>query len=635
MNLKSILKILFLVITFVASSQDISRSSISIPTTLSENANAVIRSNDVQIDLKSSKDMSVTIKRVITILNKEGDDAVDAYVFYDNGVKIKELEVIVYNSVGNQIKKIKKNDFKDVSAVSGGTLYSDSRVKYLDYTPVNYPYTLEYSCVTSTSNTAFIQSFMPINDYFLSIEKSTYQINFPIDLTIRTKQKNFKDFDLKAEKRDGVFKYQVENIQAINPEQYGPEFFNILPMVLITSNEFTLEGVRSEVENWNEFGKWMYHDLIKQTHDLSENTIAMIKDLVKDEPNNIAKAKKIYQYVQDKVRYISVQVGIGGWKPFNASEVDDLGYGDCKALTNYTMALLKAVGVESHYTVVYAGDSQRSFETDFAAMQGNHVILNIPTAHDDIWLECTSQKLPFGFIGDFTDDRDVLVITSEGGEIKHTKKYKVEESVQTITGRYTISNTGSINASVIVSSKGIQYDDKYWLETQTKRDLDEYYKKRWSYINALSINNINIDNNKNEIEFIETINFEANNYAKKVGDRMLLTVNALNRSMHVPDKYRDRKLPVKIKRSFKDVDEFEVKLPSGYKVESLPKDEIVETKFGKYKMKVVEKNDSTLLYNREFIINDGEFPKEDYNGFRNFYKEVSKFDNLKIILIKK
>ncbi len=55
--------------------------------------------------------------------------------------------------------------------------------------------------------------------------------------------------------------------------------------------------------------------------------------------------------MQDKTRYISVQIGIGGWKPMLADDVNKLGYGDCKGLTNYTKALLEAVDVPSYYTL--------------------------------------------------------------------------------------------------------------------------------------------------------------------------------------------------------------------------------------------------------------------------------------------
>ena len=179
------------------------------------------------------------------------------------------------------------------------------------------------------------------------------------------------------------------------------------------------------------------------------------------------------------------------------------------------------------------------------------------SCEDNIWLECTSQKLPFGFIGDFTDDRDVLVITPEGGKIKHTKKYSVEESNQFIKGSCVVSNDGLIDAKVTVNSKGIQYDNKYWLETQTERDLDTHYKEQWPYINSVKVNNMNLENDKNRIEFIEDVSFQAANYAKKVGNRLLFAINVLNRNKHVPDRYRDREFPLKVNRGFTDVDEIE------------------------------------------------------------------------------
>ena len=603
--------------------------------TLTNNANAVIRLSEVVVSLKSSSQMSIKEKRIISVLNKKGNNNIDAFVYYDTNIRIKTLQVLAFDALGNEIKKIKKNDFKDVSAVSGGTLYSESRVKYLEYTPINYPYTIQFTCETITENTAFIPSFAPVDDYFVSTETSSYEINYPTDITIRKKEKNIENVDIEKEDAAGRIFYNAKNISVFKPEEYSPSFIDIIPKVLFASKQFTLEGIDSVVENWDDFAKWMYYDLIKVTHDLSESTINEIQELVKNENSKIDKVKKIYQYVQDKVRYISVQVGIGGWKPFNASEVDKSSYGDCKALTNYTMSLLKAVNIKSNYSLVYAGNSQRNIEEDFTSIQGNHVILNIPQdTKEDIWLECTSQKLPFGFIGDFTDNRDVLVISPEGGSIKRTKKYTTEENIQIINGYYRVLEDGSINVNASLSSKGIQYNDKYWLETETERDLDQHYKNRWNYINNMSIDAMSIVNDRDRIVFNETLSFKAENYSKVVENRMLLTVNALNRNTHIPDRYRLRKLPLLIKRGFKDVDEVEITLPKNYRVEYLPPKKVIENKFGSYSSEVVDKNETTLIYKREFVLNDGEFPKEAYSDFRNFHKEVSNQDNLKIALIK-
>ena len=83
-----------------------------------------------------------------------------------------------------------------------------------------------------------------------------------------------------------------------------------------------------------------------------------------------------------------------------------------------------------------------------------------------------------------------------------------------------------------------------------------------------------------------------------------------------------------------DVDEVEIKFPSVYRIESLPENIDINNKFGHYKLKFEVIDEETLLFKREFVVDDGEFPKEDYDAFREFYKEVSRLDNSKIALIK-
>lgn len=631
-KIRLLLSFILLSLSAMAQEKSLFKSDL-IPSELKVNANSVVRLNYKEVNIKSPSKMVINLKRIITVLNKQGNKNVDAFVNYDEGLRINKLEVLVYDANGNQIKKIKKKDFKDQSAVDGGTLYSDARVKYLDYTPIEYPYTIEFTYETETENTAFIPWFYPLDAYYLSIEKSVYVLENPTDLDIRYKELNFDGFNVEKEDVSN-YKYTANLIEAIKPEDYSPRLSEMVPKVMFASNTFSLEGVEGNVGNWNDFGKWMYSDLIDGNQDLPEATVEEVKLLVENETSAIGKAKKVYEYVQNKTRYISVQVGIGGWKPFSAIEVDKLSYGDCKGLTNYTMSLLNAVGVESNYTVVFSGRTKRNIEKDFASIQGNHVILSIPNGKDTTWLECTSQKLPFGFIGDFTDDRNVLVVTPEGGKIQRTKKYTTLENTQVIKSITKILEDGSVAVSLDRVSKGIQYDNKYWLEGETQRDLDRYYKNQWDYVNNMTIENFEIINDKETIEFKEAIKFKATNYSSLIGERMLVVLNSVNRNTHIPDRYRNRKLPLSINRGYKDVDEIEIQIPKSYKIEALPKDKYIENKFGSYKMQIVKVDDQTLLYKREVIINDGQFQKEDYELFRAFYKEVAKQDNAKMALIK-
>src|SRR5690606_888532 len=93
----------------------------------------------------------------------------------------------------------------------------------------------------------------------------------------------------------------------------------------------------------------------------------------------------LYNYLQKNTRYISIQLGIGGWQPFDDSYVAKNGYGDCKALTNYMQSLLTSANIPSFYTLVYAGASgtaKNRFVPDLPSQQFNHVVICVPTGKD-------------------------------------------------------------------------------------------------------------------------------------------------------------------------------------------------------------------------------------------------------------
>ena len=414
---------------------------------------------------------------------------------------------------------------------------------------------------------------------------------------------------------------------SVNFEDFSPNFS-------ISLDQFSLKGVKGNAKNWKEFGFWMYDKLILDKNKLSPNTVAKIKNLVKNASTSIEKAKIIYEYVQNKTRYISVQVGIGGWEPITANKVDDVGYGDCKGLTNYTKALLDAVGVKSYHTIVYAGNN-KNIDNDFTALQGNHMILNLPNEGDDIWLECTSQTIPFGFLGDFTDDRDVLVITPEGGIIKRTTSYINDKNLQLNNAIITLLTNGDMSATIEKKSYGTQYGDRYHIKNYTKKELNKYYKSRvWDYNNNLEIENVVLENNKEKVEFTEKINANIKNFATVKDNSYLFKLNVFNRITSIPKRYRNRKRVLEIDRGFTDKDSFTFKIPEGYSILNLPLNKHISNKFGTYKIAFEKINETSFKYNREFSLKKGIHPKEEYKAYRKFRKTVAKYDNLRTELTK-
>ncbi|MCB0474748.1 MAG: DUF3857 domain-containing protein [Flavobacteriaceae bacterium] len=633
----NLLLLIFGVLLFnVSYAQKSELSVASIPENLKENANSVVRFDDTRIAIGSSKSMTVTIKKAITILDKLGDEEAVLIVYYDKTTRIKKLKAYAYDASGNEIKDIPKKDFLDISAVDGNSLFIDSRRKAYKYTPVSYPYTFYYEYEVETSNTAFIPSWEAIDSYNQSVEESSFEITFPAGMHIKKIEKNFEGYPiLKKEDTNLRIAYEATMISAIEEEDYSPSEALIFPSLILGAGQFHLEGVDGKAETWNEYGKWIYNNLLEGRNDLPEATKNRIRNLVKGVEDPVEKARIVYNYVQDKTRYISVQVGIGGWMPMLASEVDNLSYGDCKALTNYTKALMDAAGVQSYYTVVSAGQEKESILKDLVSLQGNHVFLDIPTATGDVWLECTSQSVPFGYQGTFTDDRDVLVITPEGGIIKHTGTYKFNDNLQVTKAQYKLTPNGSLTGEVTITSRGIQYENHYILESMSKEDIEKYYKKYyWPYINNISLEKYSFHNDKDSIAFTEKIDLKATDYSIFTSGKMLFNINAFNRVNSTPKRYRNRKLPLDLKRSFKDVDIYDIRLPEGYSLSEIPENISIKNKFGEYHVSLEKTGNNMLRYTRTLIIEKGNFPSTEYDNYRNFRKEINKYDKLKIILNK-
>jgi len=634
------MRLFFLVFLFISTTvltaQDQNYQAFVLDKSLTGKADAILRSDEFVIDLTAQNSMTQRRKKVITVLNKMGDRYAFCAVGYDNSRKIKDVEAVVYDASGKQITKIKESKFKDVSAVDGSTLYSDSRYKYYSYTPAQYPYTVVLTYETETKNTGELRSqWTFLNDFKISTEKSSITINFNTpDLKPAIKEMNFEGLNIEKKESSGSISYEAKQIPAIRDESMSPSFIDIAPHIKIRPVIFQYEGFDANISDWNDLGRWMHSNLLAGRDELPEAVKDRARAMVQGVDDDLEKAKIIYKYVQDNTRYISVQVGIGGMQPISAIEVDRVKYGDCKGLSNYTKALLKAVGVEAYYTHVEAGPVKVDFDEEFPDLaQGNHVILAIPYNNKYYWIDCTSQIHPFGFIGDFTDGRKVFIIKPDGGEIVETTSYVNEQNYQSTFGQYAMHEDGSISGTIAIRTKGIQYDDRFGLEHQPKDKIAKHYKDYWDNINNLNVKAYQFTNDRDTIVFKESVSVSAVNYASKSGNRMLFTANAFNNNKYIPKRYRNRKLPFQVQRGFLDEDVIVIKLPDGYKVEALPENIQIENDFGLYSC-TYEKALGEIIYKRKFLVKSGKYPNSEYEAYRQFMKDVAKWDSTKTVIIK-
>ena len=635
MKIKILLVALLIVTTFTVQSQKNEYSALLIADSLKNNANAVVRLNQIDILISSQRNMSINSTRIITVLNEKGLSEIDAVENYNKKTIVKEVEATIYDVAGKEIKKIKRKDFKDNNATGGSTLFSDSRYIYLDYTPTQYPFTVVYESKLETSTTAFIPQWYPLSNFFVSVEKSVLNVSYPDNLGFKKMEFNFGNYNIKKTVDTATqLSYTAINILAQKQEDYSPSYSSIFPKVMMGLELFHLEDVDGKAKTWKEFGQWYSDEILSGTTVLSNETKEKIKALIGNEKDPIKKAKLIYDYVQKKSRYVSIQVGIGGWKPMFANDVDRLGYGDCKALTNYTKALLEVVDVPSYNTILYGDSHKKDIESSFVSMQGNHMILAIPNGDDYTWLECTSQDAPFGFQGTFTDDRDVLVIKPDGGQIVHTQKYIDKYNCQNSLGNYSLNANGDLVGKIEILSQGSQYSQKAPIENLQPTEKEEHYKEYWNTINNLKINNLSFLNDKPSVSFTEKVEISAVNYGNLLSGKMMFAINAYNQYTGIIKRIRNRKNPFEIQRGFADSDEITVALPHEFSIEFLPSNFELKSKFGEYKTEFIKRDANTIIYKRSLFIKKGLYSNTEYDEYRLFIEQVSRNDNAKIILTK-
>ncbi|MFC4210707.1 DUF3857 domain-containing protein [Pedobacter lithocola] len=604
-----------------------------ISSNLKNRANAIVRNEETIVDMRSTDNVMRLVKKAITVINKNGEDEARIVLFYDKNTSIQSIKGEVYNAAGKLTKKFTQNNFSDESAADGFSLFVDSRVKHFLPNENIYPFTIVYSYEIRYKQNLLIPDWVPKAADDVAVEKSSYTfICKPAD-ELRIKAQNYvgKPEEVINDKQKSLI-WKVNNLFAVKSEPYSPNAENYQTSVKIAPIQFDYYNHRGSYKDWNQLGKWVYADLLKGRSTLLPSTVATIKELVKNETTDKGKARKIYEFMQNKTRYISVQIGIGGFQPVAAADVDRLGYGDCKALVNYMQSLLNVVGIESYYCVVEAGIEKVSLDPTFASMvQGNHVILCMPLKGDTTWLECTSQKIPFGFLGDFTDDRTVLACTPEGGKLLKTPKLQAENNRQIRHADLTVFSNGDVKGTIKTVYFGSQYNN---MENVVGKPFVEQQKLLSGIydIDNITFNAINYSQKKDAVpETNENVVLFLRNYGAVNNNKMLLQLNAFNVKSSVSES-RNRIRPVYINRGYTDEDTIVYTLPAEVLTDKLGEnDKEFKNQFGEYISKSTL-NGNKLTYYRKLIVNDGTFPAEEYAAFSKFINDVNSADQYKVIL---
>lgn len=627
---KLFLPALLLFLSFTAGkAQNYSVSSI--PESLKENADYVIREYSKEFEITSVNSGIQRIKYAVTVLRKEGESKASLLVNYNKNSSVNIRQVTIFDKDGKKLKNIRMSDIEDNPAFSGSELFSDERVKYYEPLMAELPYTVEYLYEIKSQNLISFGAWRPFSGYNGSVQNATLTFIHPVDIKINVKQLRTEAKTSETKNALEIKIWEVKDQPALVSEPFESNPLDRVPVVYIMPQELRYEEYSGSAANWNEYGKWVL-SLYKGRDNLSGTDAAKVDMIRKNIQDTLEIVRQLFSYLQGKTRYVEITMGLGGFQPFDAGIVSATGYGDCKALTNYMYSLLKAAGIVSYPALVSSGRFREKIFRDFPNFQQfDHVILCVPVKKDTVWLECTNQNIPFGFLGSFTDDRDVLLITENGGVFAHTPRYRQGENIRFCRAEFDIDQTGAANCSSRTIFRGLQYDD---ISEVLNSGYDEQRKFLYSnsMLPSLQLKDFTIFNNKNTLPAASIKETSVSKgYCTFSGKYMILPLNLVNNQKPVSKMLKKRVSDVLINRSFSDYDTLIYRFPSNFRCEEVPDGVTIESPFGSYSCSVELKNNQ-IVYTRKFIIKEGYYKPEDYQELYNFILNVSRSDNMKMML---
>lgn len=633
--MRNTISLLFLLATLLASGQKHNPGYSTVPSDLEKNANAIVRHYRKDIERLSDNQIKTTVAVAITVLNKKGESAGQFHLSYTDEIKVASVSGAIFDAKGELIKPIRKKDFSDFSSFQDFVFYSDRRS--MVYSPVvnKYPYTAEYAYTTITTGIIHIDFWVPVEGYGVAIEEAALRYTTPKALTFKHVEKNYefatRQTDLNSNTQQ--YEWKLQNFQALKREPYSPDYLSIFPYISLAPVNYNYNGYSGEYTNWSGYGNWV-KSLISGTTQLPEATIKRIQLMTDTLPDTRDKVKAVYQYMQNKTRYICIAVGIEGFQPMMAADVDKYGYGDCKALSNYTRALLSAIKIPSYYTEIGADDRRIRF-TDFAsADQTNHAILAVPLEKDTIWLECTNPYNPFGYVGSAIANRKALLVGNKGGELVEMPTYGANNNLLNKQLILKMDENGNATANYTINASGLLFENYGFLKVGTDKMQKDYLLTNLP-INNLTINNFTLTNEGDENpSALLSIHFDAGNYASQAGDRLFVPLNLLSPLRINLPAAKDRTFDVHFDYPMTEESNFSFEIPDTHEVEHLPEAQNIKNNYLSYQYKC-EIQGNKVVFTRKFSILTQTVSKEHFHEIQESLEQVKQYDNAKFVLKRK
>jgi hypothetical protein len=589
-------KQLFFLFTFsmlrcIALTAQVQFESSKIDSSLLRGAVAVVRLFEENFEVNKIGRATQKVRRVITILKKDGEKYAGIAMQYSKYIRIDKLQATLYDASGKKVKILDKSDIKDVASEEGE--YSDTRIKIASLDFFQYPFTIDFEYEIEFKGTMFFPSFEPQLAPNVSVEKSKLNVEVPEDYQLRYTtydEQHFLDFRKFQKGNSWFYEWTSKPLTTYKIPDFAPHDYAPTPSVRLAPSDFKMGGFEGNFTSWENYSSYVY-ELNKERDEITPEIQQTVNSLITDCKTERAKVEKIYNFLQNSTRYINIAVKMGGWQPEKAENVQKNKFGDCKGLSNYMKTMLRAAGIASIYAIISAGSDETDIDTSFPSAQFNHAILLVPLANDTIWLECTNQHYAAGWLGDFTHNRHALLVLPQGGKLLKTPVYSKKENYCNKDIFVKISENGQSKVIQSAQYKGILYEKWQQISTLNEKEQQEVILKTSAFSNQ-NIDKLKIDIKELSLP-VAAVNVESsiNNYAIKSGKRLFVPINPVTRWTEQFDLVSNRIAPIQLSDTeYQKQDNIKIEIPEGYVLEGKWNDVLLQTPFGNYEMKVSIQN---------------------------------------------
>ncbi|HWL84929.1 MAG TPA: DUF3857 domain-containing protein [Polyangiaceae bacterium] len=422
----------------------------------------------------------------------------------------------------------------------------------------------------------------------------------------------------KTEGANRIYRFVAENVAAIDPEPLQAPYSELLGHVNV-----------STYKSWDDMGRW-YWGLVKDQFVADDEVRRRVADVTRGLKTDPEKVRAIYDYVVQKTRYVALEFGIHGYKPYRCAQIFARGFGDCKDKATLLVTMLKEAGIASTPVVVRTG-LRGDIETDPASLAPfDHAIAYVPSL--DLYLDGTAEytgstELP-------AMDRGALAIQVNEGKPKlvHLPDPPASESVGARKLEVTMSADGSAQIDWRADVTGVSastWRQRYLAEATRKQRVQEDLSGQFAGLELGPIEVANFEDVEAKV-WLHTKG-KVPQFARKEGDRLSVPVGPSEHAVRDFASLSQRKLDVRLHAQTIEESDWTIHLPQGAKIVNAPTKAEGSSPFGSFRV-VVDVAGTTAHVKTTVTMTKTRIKASEYPAFRAFCESIDRALGQRLVL---